>query len=89
MTTINNRRDQRLKHLAKVRIFAANNIEKILDMRDFSESGLFLLCADTSRFHLGDDVQVQTLEFDDAPIVPSKVRRIEQHVGFAIEFMLD
>ena len=89
MTTINNRRDQRLKHLAKVRVFMAPNIEKILDMRDLSDSGLFLLCADTSNIHLGDDVQVQTLDFDEAPIVPSKVRRIEQHVGFAIEFMLD
>lgn len=89
MATINNRRAQRLRHLAKVRVFASPNIEKILDMRDLSESGLFLLCADTNNFHIGDDVQVQTLEFDDAPIVPSKVRRIEQYVGFAIEFMLD
>lgn len=89
MSTINNRRDQRLKHLAKVRVFFARNTEKLLDMRDFSDSGLFLLCADTSKIHFGDDVQVQTLEFDDAPIVPAKVRRIEQHVGFAIEFMLD
>ena len=87
MTSINNRRDRRLKHLAKVRFFAASNVEKILDMRDFSDSGLFLLCADTSNIHLGDDVRVQTLEFDEAPIVPSKVRRIEPHVGFAIEFL--
>ncbi len=89
MTTINNHRDERLKHIAKVRLFSAPNIEKILDMRDFSNSGLFLLSAETSKIHLGDDVQVQTLEFDDAPIVPAKVRRIEPNVGFAIEFILD
>tara|TARA_R110002049_G_scaffold285705_6_gene467216 strand:+ start:913 stop:1182 length:270 start_codon:yes stop_codon:yes gene_type:complete len=89
MTTINNRRDERLRHVAKIRFFAEPNIEKILDMRDFSSSGLFLLCADTNGISLGDDVRVQTLEFDDAPIVPSKIRRIEQHVGFAIEFILD
>lgn len=89
MSTINNRRDERLKHLATVRFFAAPNIEMILVMRDFSNSGLFLLCADTSNVQLDDDVQVQTLEFDDAPIVPSRVRRIEQNVGFAIEFVLD
>jgi hypothetical protein len=89
MSILNNRRDQRLKHLAKVGVFASPNIEKIFDMRDFSDSGLFLLCADTSKINIGDDMQVQTLEFDDAPIVPAKVRRIEQHVGFAIEFMLD
>jgi hypothetical protein len=89
MNTLDNRRDQRLKHLAKVRVFASPNIANILNMRDFSDSGLFLLCADTSKIHIGDDVQVQTLEFDDAPIVPAKVRRIEQHIGYAIEFILD
>lgn len=89
MTTNNNRRDQRLKHVAKIKFFADPNIERILEMRDLSDSGLFLMCPDTSFIHIGDDVQVQTLEIDDAPIVPSKVRRIEQHVGFAVEFMLD
>jgi len=89
MNTINNRRDQRLKHAAKIRFFAVPNIERVLEMRDFSDSGLFLICPDTTIINIGDDVQVQTLEIDDAPIVASKVRRIEPHVGFAIEFMLD
>jgi len=89
MSTHNKRRDQRLKHVVKIKFFAVPNIEIILEMRDFSDSGLFLICPDTNIIHIGDDVQVQTLEIDDAPIVASKVRRIEQHVGFAIEFILD
>ncbi|MFT7414713.1 MAG: hypothetical protein ACI9FO_001373 [Methylophagaceae bacterium] len=86
---INKRRDERLKHVAKIRLLFAHNRERILDMRDFSSTGLFLFCSDTSIINLNDDVQVQTLELDDAPIVLAKVRRIEQHVGFAIEFVLD
>tara|TARA_R110001606_G_scaffold395664_2_gene568459 strand:- start:74882 stop:75151 length:270 start_codon:yes stop_codon:yes gene_type:complete len=89
MSTINNRRDQRLKHGAKIKLFADQNLEMTLEMRDFSDSGLYVYCSDTSNIHLGDNVEVQTLEMDDAPILPSKVRRIEPNVGFAIEFILD
>tara|TARA_R110002050_G_scaffold1244_4_gene8631 strand:+ start:63791 stop:64060 length:270 start_codon:yes stop_codon:yes gene_type:complete len=89
MSTINKRRHQRLKHGAKIRVIIGPDLEMILDMRDLSDSGLFLNCSDTSKVQLGTDVEVQTLEIDDAPILPSKVRRIEPNVGFAIEFMLD
>ena len=89
MNTINNRRHQRLKHCAKIKFFADPNIEMTLDMRDFSDSGLYVFCPDTSNIHLGDNVEVQTLEIDDAPILPSKVKRIEDNVGFAVEFILD
>lgn len=89
MTTINNRRHQRLKHRAKISFFAEPNVEQTLDMRDFSDSGLYLFCSDTSHINLDDSVEVQTLEIDDAPILPSKVKRIEENVGFAVEFVLD
>lgn len=89
MNTINNRRHQRLKHGAKIRVFTRDEVEMILDMRDFSDSGLFVFCADTSHIHLGDNVEVQTLELDDAPILPSIVKRVEDNVGFAVEFILD
>lgn len=89
MTNINNRRHQRLKHGAKIRFFAGPELEMTLEMRDFSDSGLYVYCSDTSNIHLDDDVEVQTLEIDDAPILPSKVKRIEDNVGFAVEFILD
>jgi hypothetical protein len=58
----------------------------IVDMRDFSESGLFLLCAGQLALAIGDTVQVQTTEFDDAPVQTCKVVRIQPGVGFAVEF---
>lgn len=87
MTVINNRRHQRLAHRAKIRFFPSPNVGITLEMRDFSDSGLYLFCTDTSSIKLGDTVEVQTSEIDDAPILASKVIRIEDNVGFALEFM--
>lgn len=89
MSTTNGRRDQRLKHRAKIKLSAEPNLEMILDMRDLSDSGLYVFCGDTSHIHLNDVVTLQTLEIDDAPILPSKVKRVEDNIGFAVEFMLD
>lgn len=89
MSTIKDRRHQRLKHRAKIKFFAEPDIEITLEMRDFSDSGLYLFCSDTSQINLDDSVEVQTLEIEDAPILPSKVKRIEDNVGFAVEFILD
>lgn len=89
MSTINGRRHQRLKHVAKIKLFAGPDLEMTLDMRDFSDSGLFVFCTDTSHIHIDDNVKVQTLEIDDAPILPSIVKRVEDNVGFAVEFILD
>lgn len=89
MNTTNNRRDHRLKHRAKIKFYAEPNIEMTLEMRDFSDSGLYAFCTDTSNIKLDEQVEVQTLEIEDAPILPSKVKRIEDNVGFAVEFVLD
>ena len=59
----------------------------VVDMRDFSESGLFLLGPDDVPIDTGMVLEVQTTEFDDAPIQTVKVVRVEQGVGFAVEFM--
>lgn len=59
----------------------------IADMRDFSETGLFLLCPKELMPPIGTVIKVQTTEFDDAPIQTATVVRIEPDVGFGLEFL--
>lgn len=56
-------------------------------MRDFSESGLFLLWPEDLGLEIGGILKVQTTEFDNAPIQTSKVVRIERGLGIAVEFV--
>jgi len=88
MGGINKRRHERIKHRAKIRVYISPEQELIYDLQDFSESGLYVRCEDTSVVELGDIIEVQTLELDDAPILPSKVVRIDK-IGFAVEFAFD
>ena len=88
MTDRNDRRHDRVKHKAKIRVLTHPEQVYILDMRDFSDSGLYVLCDDLSIVEVGHTVEVQTLELDDAPILPSKVVRMDK-LGFAVEFDFD
>ena len=89
MTTENNRLSNRIVHKASIKVLTPPEPEKvyILDMRDFSESGLYLFFSEKGVFKLGDEVEVQTLELDDAPILKSRVVRVEETTGFAVEFI--
>ncbi len=87
MTNKNKRRHARLQHSADIKIFLASGKEAIVRMHDFSESGLFLECGDVSIVKIGDIVDVQTLEFEGAPVQKTKVVRIEEGKGFAVEFV--
>ena len=90
MSHPDHRRHPRLKHRAKIRVILPVSFQEyILDMRDFSESGLFLLGAEDVPIDAGMVLEVQTTEFDDAPIQTVKVVRVEQGVGFAVEFTAD
>ncbi|OQW76445.1 MAG: pilus assembly protein PilZ [Proteobacteria bacterium ST_bin11] len=83
----NKRRHPRLKHRAKIRmVVPASSEAVVVDMRDFSETGLFLLCANELIPPIGALVEVQTTEFDDAPIQSAVVVRVEPGVGFGLEF---
>ncbi|MBD9355540.1 PilZ domain-containing protein [Methylomonas albis] len=83
----NKRRHPRLKHRAKIRVTVpASAVAMVVDMRDFSETGLFLLCANDLIPPIGAVVEVQTTEFDDAPIQTAIVVRVEPDVGFGLEF---
>jgi hypothetical protein len=81
------RYNERIKHRAHIRVMASPESEYVLVMRDFSETGMFLHCEENLVEH-GDEVEVQTLEIDDAPILMAKVVRIEPAVGFALKFLI-
>lgn len=86
--TIENRRHERIKHVAHLRVLTDPEHIHKLEMRDFSESGLYIVTDDSSIISVGSIIEVQTLEIEDAPVLPSKVVRIDKG-GFAVEFMLD
>lgn len=88
MNDSDQRRHPRLKHRAKIRVIQPE--ESVLfyaNMRDFSESGLFLQCPPENMPQLDDVVEVQTTEFDDAPIRATKVVRLEPGIGFGVIFL--
>lgn len=87
MADQNKRRHVRLKHSAKIRVLTPPGETVTVTMRDFSESGLYLECGDKNIVKIGDFVEVNTLEFEDAPVQKAKVVRINVGQGFAIEFI--
>ena len=86
--SIENRRHERIKHSANLKVMTQPEQEYTLEMHDFSESGLYIVTDEPSIVELGSLLEVKTLEIEDAPILPSKVVRIDKG-GFAIEFILD
>ena len=85
MTSANQRRHERVKHQANIQLHADATVYTF-EMRDFSESGLYLFCPNTSIVALDDFVKIQTLEFGDAPILDAKIVRLDE-TGFAVEFI--
>lgn len=89
MNQENRRKDVRLKHRAKIRLTVPVSSQmSVVDMRDFSENGLFVYSAGQVVLSIGDAVEVQTTEFDGAPIQAARVVRIEDGVGVGLEFMV-
>ncbi len=84
---IQDRRHERIDHKAKVRVIISPGNERVLEMTDFSEGGLFVECPTQGFIILGDEVAVQTLEMEGAPVIKSKVIRFVKNKGFALEFM--
>ena len=87
MASIKNRQHDRIDHKAKVKLIISSGNERVLEMRDFSDSGLFISCPTQGFIVLGDEVKVQTLEMEGAPIIKSKVVRFVENKGFAIKFI--
>ena len=87
MATANKRYNERITHRANIKVLTSPEKVYILDMRDFSETGLYVFCSENGVTKVGDKVEVQTLEVDDAPILKSRVVRVEKNSGFAVEFI--
>lgn len=88
MTDHEHRRHPRLEHRAQIRITIPSLSKQFLvDMHDFSSSGLFLIWPENSNLEIGTLLEVQTTEFEDAPIQTAKIVRIEPDVGVAAEFI--
>lgn len=88
MDNSDKRRHMRLMHQAKIKVTVPVIAQVFeLKMKDFSESGLFLLSSEDTMPPLGALVQVQTTEIEDAPVQPAKVMRVEPGVGFGVEFV--
>ena len=87
VASIKDRRYERIEHKAKVRVIISPGNERVLEMSDFSDGGLFVDCPTQGFIILGDEVDVQTLEMEDAPILKSKVVRFVKSKGFALEFI--
>ena len=86
MVVANQRRHNRVKHQAKIQV-VANAESYTFEMCDFSDSGLYLFCDDTSIVNIQEQVKVQTLEFEGAPVLDAEVVRLEENIGFAVEFI--
>jgi len=56
-------------------------------MRDFSESGIFLLWPDPPELEIGSSFELQTTEFENAPIQTAKIVRIKPGEGIAAQFV--
>lgn len=88
MEGANLRRYSRLTHRAKIRIkIMGSPTESLLEMKDFSEGGLYLLNPSGVSPELGAIIEVQTTELEDAPIQAARVVRVEDGVGFGVEFI--
>ena len=86
----NKRRHVRFRHQAKIKLVTPFSSDTfIVDMKDCSESGLFLFSLGQFIPPVGSIVEVQTTEFEDAPVQKAKVIRIDDGVGFGVEFCLE
>lgn len=78
----------RLLHRAPVLVIYPSTGETVrLEMQDFSAGGVFINCNDALLPNIGDELQMQTLEIEDAPVLTVKVVRVLPEKGFAVEFL--
>lgn len=65
----------------------SNGQSEQLQMNDFSETGMFIKCLKQDLPDIGELMQVQTLEIDEAPLLNVRVTRVVAGQGFAVEFV--
>jgi len=82
-------RPERINHKAKIKVMTQPEQLYILELRNFSETGLYINSDELDIVAVGDEIEVQTLEIEDAPVLLSKVVRVEAGNGFAVTFILE
>lgn len=89
LTTSNDKRiHPRLIHRAPALvIIPASGKTERLQMQDFSAGGVFINCFNETLPQISDEIQIQTLEIEDAPVLDVKVVSVIPQKGFAVEFM--
>ncbi len=84
------RRHPRLKHRAEIKVVIPEQSRIVFaNLRDLSESGLFLITKSELPIDVGHVLEVQTTEFEGAPVQNVKVVRVVPGEGFAVEFVFD
>jgi hypothetical protein len=89
MSTENRRRHHRLTHSAKIKVITKDKRMYLMDMQNQSESGAYL-SSDRTIAKMEDIVEIQTTELLDAPIVSSRVVRVDsndENKGYALEYL--
>jgi len=59
-----------------------------VEMRDMSDGGVFVLTPNRDDFPVGEVVQIQSLDIDDAPVLSARVMRHEAE-GIGLKFIED
>jgi len=83
--------NEKRKHIrtafsAEVRFIHASTGELTLTMRDISDGGVFLFSRDLADLPLGEVVQIQALDIDDAPLLNAVIVRRET-AGIGLQFV--
>ena len=79
------RRHIRTVFSANVKFIHAAVGELDLKMRDMSDSGVFLFSADRIDLPVGEVVQIQALDIEDAPLLSAVIVRRDT-AGVALQF---
>lgn len=77
------RRHTRTAFSSHVRFIHASTGELDLEMRDMSDGGVFLFSTDID-LPVGETVQIQALDIDDAPLLNAVIVRCDT-VGIALQ----
>ena len=77
---------ERTTFRAQIRVEHPKRGEFQVVTRDMSHTGLFLLWKKPFEVNEGDEISVQTLDIDDAPVIFAKVVRVEAE-GFAVMYL--
>jgi len=83
--------DEKRKHIrtafrAHVKLMHPAIGEYDVEMRDMSDGGVFLLTENLDKFPIGEVLQIQALDIEDAPVLTARVVRHES-AGIGLMFI--